>query len=351
VRKTFLALTALFMPFGVASSAGCHNIYILGEGPGGDVGAEGGAGEGGPSADAAAEAGPWTPTGPDKPGCVGLTATCSGKDCCTSSAVPGGSFNRSNDSDYPATISDFKLDVYEVVVGRFRAWVNAGKGTQASAPAAGEGADPNVPDSGWDPSWTALLPKDNAELRAGLGCNADYPMWSDYPGANENKALNCVTWFQAFAFCAWDGGWLPTETEWNYAAAGGSEQREYPWGSGIDATKASYSPGPCGPCVDANNKPLGDILVPGSRSPAGDGRWGHADMAGNVWEWTMDWVIDPYRLSTCTDCADLEPGPGLRSFRGGAFNWDESFQKTSFRGQDPPEHVAGSVGFRCARRP
>jgi formylglycine-generating enzyme required for sulfatase activity len=74
-------------------------------------------------------------------------------------------------------------------------------------------------------------------------------------------------------------------------------------------------------------------------------------MAGNVWEWTMDWVIDPYRLKTCDDCADLQPGPGLRSFRGGSFNWDESFQKTAPRGQDPPEHVAGSVGFRCARKP
>ena len=62
-----------------------------------------------------------------------------------------------------------------------------------------------------------------------------------------NAAINCVNWFEAYAFCIWDGGFLPTEAEWNYAASGGSEQRYYPWSASfppgattIDETYASY---------------------------------------------------------------------------------------------------------------
>jgi hypothetical protein len=81
--------------------------------------------------------------------CSGLAATCgpSGNDdCCTSLLVPGGTFYRSydgvdfTDKSYPATVADFYLDKYEITVGRFRAFVNAGMGTQASPPASGAGA-------------------------------------------------------------------------------------------------------------------------------------------------------------------------------------------------------------------
>src|SRR5256885_1964087 len=68
------------------------------------------------------------------------------------------------------------------------------------------------------------------------------------PSANATLPVNCVSWFEAFAFCAWDGGYLPTEAEWNYAAAGGGDQRAYPWSvpSGtllIDVAHANYNPG------------------------------------------------------------------------------------------------------------
>jgi formylglycine-generating enzyme len=300
--------------------------------------------------DGAADAnGPDTPIGPSAPNCVGFTATCNGKDCCSSSVVPAGSFNRSNDAAFPATVSAFKLDVYEVVVGRFRAFVNAGKGTQASPPAVGDGAHPKITGSGWVSSYNEGLTGSSGGLRSSIQCNPDYPLWSDAPGANETKPMNCVSWFEAFAFCAWDGGWLPTETEWNYAAAGGSEQREYPWGAGIDTTKAAYDCKADG--SDAGACAFGDLLVVGSKSPVGDGRWGHADLAGNAWEWTMDWLASPYRLASCVDCADLQAAP-TRTFRGGGFNWNETYQRSSYRGfGDPPNNRAGSVGFRCARNP
>jgi formylglycine-generating enzyme required for sulfatase activity len=285
------------------------------------------------------------PGGSNAASCVGLPATCGGsKDCCVSNVVTGGTFNRSNDAAFPATVSDFRLDVYEVTVGRFRAFVAAGKGTQANPPSPGDGAHPKIASSGWDPAFNADLPATTDALKAELKCDAAFPAWTDAPSGNETRPINCVTWFEAFAFCAWDGGRLPTEAEWNYAAAGGSEQREYPWGAAIDQSKASYNchGAGAGACVFA------DMLPVGSKSPQGDGRWGQADLAGNVWEYTLDYSAVPYRLNPCTNCADLRAAP-YRTFRGGGFANDFFYETTSIRLERSPKIADYDVGIRCAR--
>jgi len=274
--------------------------------------------------------------------CEGLAKTCGGtKDCCTAADVPGGTFNRSNDPGFPATISDFKLDVYEVTVGRFRAFVDAGQGTKKSPPKAGAGAHPKIADSGWSDAFNENLADDTATLKGLLVCREGFELWSDAPGANENKPMNCITWFDALAFCAWDGGRLPTEAEWNYAAAGGSEQREYPFAGAIDNTKASFN---CGESCSLSN-----VLAVGSK-PAGDGKFGHADMAGNIWEWTLDYGNGGggYRLTSCDDCADLKTAAN-RSFRGGGFPNEASYLTTGTRLDDVPTDRDYDVGVRCAR--
>ncbi len=127
---------------------------------------------------------------------------------------------------FPATVSDFRLDRYEVTVARFRRFAAAY--SPALVPSGG-GRDPNDPsDLGWDPAWNALLPADAHALTEGLKCDAFLQTWTDEPDANELNPINCVTWYEAFAFCAWDGARLPTEAEWNFAASGGNEQRVYP---------------------------------------------------------------------------------------------------------------------------
>ncbi len=298
------------------------------------------------------------------PSCMGLAATCGPtgtSSCCTSPLVPGGMFDRGydvgSDSAYPdmthpATISDFRLDTYEVTVGRFRQFVSAGQGTQAHPPGAGAGARTLggvANQGGWDPTWNASLPVDTAALIATLNCSAQFQSWTDTAGANESLPIECLTWFDAMAFCIWDGGFLPTEAEWNYAAAGGSEQRAYPWSVPansltIDCSYSNFYTGTA-QCV---NPPNGAVNRVGSESPKGDGKWGQADLSGNVWEWTLDWVAafaDP-----CNDCADLTPAT-YRQIRGGDYSDPAISLRGAGRGQGIPNSGAFFIGMRCARIP
>jgi formylglycine-generating enzyme len=295
--------------------------------------------------------------------CMGLAMTCgasSNCNCCQTVTVPGGTFYRSydgigyNETSYRATVSTFVLDKYEVTVGRFRAFVNAGLGTQGSPPVTATGAHPKQAGSGWDGAWNGKLAAHTAGLTAAIKCSSMYQTWTDTPGANENQPMNCVTWYEAMAFCIWDGGYLPTEAEWNYAASGGGEQRAHPWSSPpsstiADCTYANYKGGsPSGMyCV---NGAIGGTDEVGRVSPKGDGRWGHSDLSGNVWEWALDWYASPYTTMDCNDCANLMSSP-YRVFRGGSFEDTASLLRVAFRGFPTPTDRYPNVGLRCARTP
>jgi sulfatase modifying factor 1 len=278
------------------------------------------------------------PTPP--PSCQGLPKTCGGtRDCCESPTVPGDTFNRSNDASYPATVSTFRLDAFEVTVGRFRAFVNAGKGTQESPPGDGEGAHPHLDGSGWIASFNAGLPATKAALLSQLKGDPTIQPWSDAPGTTENHPINQITWYLAFAFCAWDGGFLPTEAEWNFAASHGKEQRTYPWGNAApDNTRASYG-------CNSSCK-LADLTPVGAHSPQGDSYWGHADMAGNLWEVMLD-ADGPYPVP-CTDCA-IAPSGTSRVRRGGNISNGPSEMSNASRSATAASDSDYYSGFRCAR--
>lgn len=298
---------------------------------------------------------------PNPPSCTGLAANCgasSASSCCGTREVEAQSFLRSYDgvlypdSSYAAQISSVWLDRYEVTVGRFRKFVDAGGGLKSTAPAAGAGAHPKIAGSGWMGSFNGELSSNTSALKAALACNA-LATWSDAAAGNETRPINCVTWFEAFAFCAWDGGRLPTEAEWNAMASGGSEQRVYPWSTPpssttLSASHASYWLNAGSTCM-GDGVPgctLADLIFVGSK-PLGNGRWGHADAAGNVAEWTRDSFKNPYSSTSCVDCAELSGA--TRTIRGGSFFGQQAQLPAAARGFAAGDQRFFSVGFRCAR--
>ncbi len=298
------------------------------------------------------------------PSCATIPSICGpagNQSCCESPPVPDVTYLRSydlatdgayGDPSHPATVSAFHLDRYPVTVARFRAFVQAGYGTQLAPPADGAGAHVRIAGSGWAPPWNSQLLSDTATLRTQLASCGGRSTWTDGPAANEARPINCVSWYEAFAFCIWDGAYLPTDAEWNAAAAGGDEQRAYPWSSPAssivaDETNASFF-------VDTTRQCFGDLvagceitdLTPVGSKPAGDGRYGHSDLAGNVYGWLLDhagaWV-DP-----CVDCAQLSDGIP-RVARGGSYRDDLGQMRVGVRSAFDSDVRADVFGFRCAR--
>ncbi|MGE3676047.1 MAG: formylglycine-generating enzyme family protein, partial [Polyangiaceae bacterium] len=332
-------------------------------GTGGTAGAGGTAGTGG-----TAGAGGTAGTG----GTGGVTTSCSGgvnalcgpagnQDCCDYNAVPGGTHNRSYDSVYftdatkSATVTGYQLGAYEVTVGRFRRFVEQFDTWRGDGnPLADAGAHPLIAASGWQAAWPLAV--DAASLTAGLKCDptgsgSGGPLhtWTDTAAANESRPINCVTWYEAFAFCAFEGARLPTNAEWDRAAAGGEEQRIFPWSSPatdetINYTLASYH---CGVDGDDAACEVADLANAGSRT--GAGRWGHFDLGGNVWEMVLDYN-NTALPAPCTDCADLTPNT-WRTIRGGGFtSWGTGTSlRVGTRSTQAPAARLTNAGFRCAK--
>jgi len=294
------------------------------------------------------------------PSCRNAISLCKGRDCCASPIVEGGSFFMGGDPNNAAsgcvfdasqshlgTVSSFRLDMFEVTVARFRKFIEAG--ASAWTPSPGAGAHPGLPDTGWQTEWNSQIPTSKELWDQQLGVNLG--TWTPAPGSRENRPINVVSWFEAFAFCVWDGGRLPSELEWEYAAAGGADNRPYPWGfEPPNDTRASFA---CnGDCFGTEETVR--ILDVGSKW-LGKARWGQQDLAGNMGEWVVDWY--DYRKfahmgQPCADCVDmgLAAPPGSRVSRGG-YPSASSIEICSTWRNGSLGNYSGPLygGLRCAR--
>ncbi|OJY29906.1 MAG: hypothetical protein BGO98_49785 [Myxococcales bacterium 68-20] len=218
----------------------------------------------------------------------------------------------------------YRLDKYLITAGRMRAFIEAVGGNARSWAQANRALLP----AEWSDTWDNSLPANEVDvvqlIGTGQGANA---YWNTQGRANgcyakgmggptywhpadkllaysddvrgwtkdelDTKTLNCAPRALFVAFCAWDGGRLPTYQEWLYAIRGEETEaaRPFPWGTDTNiSARASYNfnyawpPPRAGVPLANDGMPIDrayQVAAPG-RFPTGNGPFGHADLLGLV---------------------------------------------------------------------
>jgi formylglycine-generating enzyme len=250
--------------------------------------------------------------------------------------IQGGTFIMGTDDGFPyegpahtVKVNTFRLDVHEVTVEEFSKFVSDTKYLTESEQL----------------RWSGVFNTKLGEWEKVDGANWRHPE-GPQSTANPKEPVTHVSWNDAMVYAKWAKKRLPTEAEWEYAAASGKSQQHYPWGKGAPL-KAPYM---------AN---LWQGLFPNEHR-AGDGFPGRApvksfppnsaglyDMAGNVWEWCSDWFTEEGYSSEKKKVVRTE-----RVMRGGSWMCSENYcqgYRVAARSHATPDSALNNLGFRCAR--
>jgi formylglycine-generating enzyme required for sulfatase activity len=312
---------------------------------------------------------------------TGLTADLAAEDMVL---IPGGTFLMGSDHHYteeaPAhrvTVDPFWIDVTPVTNRQFAAFVaeTGHKTTAEIAPRAEDypGALPHMLRAGsltFRPP-AGPVPLGNAYVwwAFTFGACWRHPDGPDttIDGLDDHPVVH-VSYDDAMAFARWAGKDLPTEAEWEFAARGGLDGKDYAWGDELTPGGAHMANTWQGrfPVENLTEDGYARTSPVGSYRPNGYGLY---DMIGNTWEWTQDWFVARHQAEAGKACCiprnprgparreSVDPNDPARIprkvLKGGSHlcapNYCRRYRPAA-RHPEPVDTSTGHVGFRCVRR-
>jgi formylglycine-generating enzyme len=300
--------------------------------------------------------------------------------------VPGGRFTMGSNTHYPeeapahrVAVDSFWIDTAPVTNRQFQTFIEA-TGYVTSAEIAPDprdypGANPEL----LRPASLVFEPPRHRVIN-----HSDITQWWTYcPGADwrhpdgprssivglDEHPVVHIAYADAEAYAAWAGKSLPTEAEWEFAARGGLEGKEYAWGD--ELTPAGVAMANTWQGAFPNENLLTDGYA--RTSPVGafpPNGYGVLDMIGNVWEWTQDFYAARHRVEAERSCCAVRNPRGAdreRSFdptlpeiaiprkvlKGGSHlcapNYCRRYRPAARHAQ-PVDTSTSHVGFRCVVR-
>jgi formylglycine-generating enzyme required for sulfatase activity len=260
-------------------------------------------------------------------------------------SIPAGSFEMGrtavdtilwlySSDEYPlhtVYLDGYQISKYEITNAQYMAFMDAG-GYSNSIYWTTEGWNWRTTCNRTEPTYWSLL-----FYSGGVVYNSG-PTFPNYPVVG-------VTWYEAYAFCNWAGGHLPTEAQWEKAARGTDSTNCWPWGRTWNAANCNsyYN---ASPDTFGWSSPVGYFNL-------GQSPYGVYDMAGNVRDWVNDWYDSTYYDVSPTSNPTGPASGGCRIIRGGGWDCREVKVgycfRTAYRSPYTPIAVYHDLGFRIAR--